>query len=335
MGRKKWSAPRRGSLAFTPRARASSWIGKIGYWPKIEGPPTPLAFAGYKAGMTHVIAIDNVKGSLTYGKEIAIPVTIIEAPPMLVAGIRVYEKTPKGLKTLSEAWMEKPPKDFERLIPLPEKFDTEKQLEKIFSSIDKIAEVRVLLATQPRLVKKGRKKPELLEVKIDGGSIKEQLEWAKKNLGKEIKASDILKEGQWIDVIAITKGKGFQGPIKRFGVARLHHKSRKTVRGVGSIGPWHPHYVMRTVPRAGQMGFHQRTEYNKQILKIGRDGKEVTPKGGFLRYGIVNTEYIMLKGSVPGPSKRLIVLRYGVRAKNLPAEPPKIEYIDLESKQGD
>jgi large subunit ribosomal protein L3 len=333
--RKKWSSPRRGSLAFTPRARAASWIGKIKYWPKISGAPTPLAFAGYKAGMTHVTAIDNIKGSLTYGKEIAVPVTIIEAPPMLVAGVRVYEKTSKGFKTLSEAWMEKPPKDFERLLNLPEKFNTGKQLEKIFSSIDKIVEVRLLLATQPRLAKKGRKKPELLEVKIDGGSIKEQLEWAKNHLGKEVKASNILKEGQWIDVIAVTKGKGFQGPVKRFGVALLHHKSRKTVRGVGSIGPWHPHYVMRTVPRAGQMGFHQRTEYNKQILKIGKDGKEVTPKGGFLRYGLINTEYIMLKGSVPGSSKRLIVLRYAVRAKNLPAEPPKIEYIDLESKQGD
>ncbi|MBS7655610.1 50S ribosomal protein L3 [Candidatus Bathyarchaeota archaeon] len=333
--RKKWSSPRRGSLAFTPRVRASSWIGKIKYWPKISGAPTPLAFAGYKAGMTHIIAIDNVKGSLTYGKEISIPVTIIEAPPMLVAGVRVYEKASKGLKTLSEAWMEKPPKDFKRLLPLPEKFNTEKQFDKIFGFIDKIAEVRVFLATQPRIIKKGRKKPELLEVKIDGGTIKEQLEWVKKYLGKEIKASNILKEGQWIDVISVTKGKGFQGPVKRFGIALLHHKSRKTVRGVGSIGPWHPHYVMRTVPRAGQMGFHQRTEYNKQILKIGGDGKEVTPKGSFLKYGLINSDYIMVKGSVPGPSKRLIVLRYAARAKNLPVEPPKIQYIDLESKQGD
>lgn len=333
--RKKWSAPRRGSLAFSPRVRAKRWVGKIRYWPEVDGEPTPLAFAGYKAGMTHVVAIDTVKNSLTYGKEIAIPVTIVETPPMLAVGFRVYEKTEKGLKALSEAWMEKPPKDFARLFPLPEKFDLKKRLEEIEKSIDRISEVRLLLATQPRLVKKGRKKPELLEVKVGGGSIKEQLEYAKKVLGKELKASEVFKEGQWVDVIAITKGKGFQGPVKRWGVALLHHKSRKTRRGVGSIGPWHPAFVMRTVPRAGQMGFHQRTEYNKQILKIGTNGGEVTPKGGFLRYGPIRTEYIILKGTVPGPAKRLITLRYGARAEGLPTEVPRIEYIDLESKQGD
>lgn len=333
--RKKWSAPRRGSLAFSPRVRAKRWIGKIRYWPEVDGEPTPLAFAGYKAGMTHVVAIDTVKNSLTYGKEIAIPVTIIETPPMLAVGFRVYEKTEKGLKALSEAWMEKPPKDFARLFPLPEKFDLKEKLKEIEDSIDRISEVRLLLATQPRLVKKGRKKPELLEVKIGGGSIKERLDYAKKVLGKELRASEVFKEGQWVDVIAVTKGKGFQGPVKRWGVALLHHKSRKTRRGVGSIGPWHPAFVMRTVPRAGQMGFHQRTEYNKQILKIGSNGEEITPKGGFLRYGPIRTEYVMLKGTVPGPARRLITLRYAARAGGLPTEVPKIEYIDLESKQGD
>ncbi|HID17191.1 TPA: 50S ribosomal protein L3 [Candidatus Bathyarchaeota archaeon] len=333
--RKKWSAPRRGSLAFSPRVRAKRWVGKIRYWPEVDGEPTPLAFAGYKAGMTHVVAIDTVKNSLTYGKEIAIPVTIIETPPMLAVGFRVYEKTEKGLKALSEAWVEKPPKDFARLFPLPEKFDLKKKLEEIENLIDRISEVRLLLATQPKLVKKGRKKPELLEVKIGGGTVKERLEYAKKVLGKELRASEVFKEGQWVDVIAITKGKGFQGPVKRWGVALLHHKSRKTRRGVGSIGPWHPAFVMRTVPRAGQMGFHQRTEYNKQILKVGSNGEEVTPKGGFLRYGPIRTEYIALKGTVPGPAKRLITLRYAARAEGLPTEIPKIEHIDLESKQGD
>lgn len=81
-----------------------------------------------------------------------------------------------------------------------------------------------------------------------------------------------------MDVLAITKGKGFQGPVKRWGVKILPRKSRKTKRGVAVIGPWHPTRVLYTVPRAGQMGYFQRTEYNKRILKIGADGKEITPR---------------------------------------------------------
>jgi len=203
------------------------------------------------------------------------------------------------------------------------------------SKLDEIADIRLLLITQPRLAKRERKKPELLEVKIGGGnSIKDRFEYAKNLLGKEIKASDVFQEGQWIDVIAVTKGKGFQGPVKRWGVAKLHHKSRKTVRGVGSIGPWTPSFVMRTVPRAGQMGFHRRTEYNKQVLKIGDDGVNITPKGGFVNYGEINGGYLILKGSVPGPKKRLITLRHAVRPPAPPQPLYKIEEINLESQQG-
>jgi large subunit ribosomal protein L3 len=100
-----------------------------------------------------------------------------------------------------------------------------------------------------------------------------------------------------MDVVAITKGKGFQGPVKRWGVKLLPRKSRKTKRGVACIGPWKPARVLYTVPRAGQMGYHQRTEYNKRILKIGIDGKEVTPNGGFVRYGEVKGTYVIVDGS--------------------------------------
>jgi large subunit ribosomal protein L3 len=334
MGHRKKHAPKRGSLAYLPRARAKRWIGRVRFWPKTDGGPKLLAFGGYKAGMTHIVAIDTREGSSTYGKEIAIPVTVVETPPMIICAIRAYEETINGLKTLTEAWMEKPPKDLERVFTLPEKFNTEESLKKLENSLDKIVEIRVLAMTQPRLVKKGKKKPELLEIKIDGGSIKEQFEYAKSILGKEIKVSDVFKEGQWIDVIGITKGKGIQGPVKRWGVKKLHHKSRKKVRGVGTLGPWHPHYVMYSVPRAGQMGFHQRTQYNKQILKIGNDGKEINPRGGFIRYGIIKNDYVLLKGSTPGPSKRLLIMRYACRAKEPITPPPKIEYISLDSKQG-
>src|SRR5207245_9040499 len=163
---------------------------------------------------------------------------------------------------------------------------------------NKQKQVRAAVRTQPRTTTIGITNTDRFEVKIDGGTFQEQLDCGKKILGKEIKVSDVFKEGGEVDIISITKGKGIQGPVKRWGIKKLKHKSRKTVRGVGSIGPWHPHYVMYSVPRPGQMGFAQRTEHNKQILKMGNNGADVTPKGGFLRYGPVKTEYTVLRGKI-------------------------------------
>lgn len=334
MGHRKVHAPRRGSLAFLPRGRASSWTGRIRHWPEVETGPRLLAFAGFKAGMNYAIASDNREGSLTFGKEIVVPLTTLETPPMLACALRAYTKTYEGLQTLGEAWMEKPPKEFERIISVPEKFATKESLKKLETSLDKIVELRLVMATQPRLATRGKKAPDLVEVKVGGGTIKERFEYAAKIVGSEVKIADVIKEGQAVDAIGVTKGKGIQGPVKRFGIRRKFHKSRKTVRQVGCIGGWTPHYVQYSVPRAGQMGFHQRTEYNKLVMKIGNNGNEITPKGGFLRYGIVNTEYVMLKGSVPGTTNRLVLIR--VAARPPPEAPaPKIEYMHVASAQGD
>ena len=67
-----------------------------------------MAFVGYKAGMRTAVGVDNREGSLTFGKEISFPITIVETPPMVAVALRAYVKTPKGLQTLGEAWMEKP-----------------------------------------------------------------------------------------------------------------------------------------------------------------------------------------------------------------------------------
>lgn len=329
MGRRKKHAPKRGSLAYLPKARAERWVGRIRFWPEFDGKSTLLAFAGYKSGMTYVVALDNRPGSINYGKEVVFPVTIVETPPMVTCALRAYVKTGEGLKTLTEAWMENPPKDFGRMLALPEKFNTGDSLKKIEDSIDRVAEIRVVLAAQPRLAKFGMKTPQLLEVKVGGGDVKEQYEYAKSILGRSIAVSEVLKEGQWVDVVSITKGKGIQGPVKRWGVSILHHKSRKTMRGVGATGPWTPHFVPYSVPRAGQMGFFQRTQYNKQMLKVGSSGAEVTPKGGFKHYGTVKNDYVLLEGHVAGPTKRLLTMRYGVRAAGLPTAAPKIESISL------
>lgn len=336
MGHRKVHAPKRGSLAYLPKGRASRWVGRIRYWPEVNESPRLLAFASFKAGMTYAIAIDNRQGSLTFGKEVVIPMTILESPPMLACAIRAYTKNYEGLHTFSEAWIEKPPKDFERIISVPEKFLTEEGVKKIESNLDKIVEVRMLMATQPRLVKRGKKAPDIVEVKIGGGAVKDKFEFAKKLLGAEVKVSDFTKEGQAVDTIGITKGKGIQGPVKRWGIRRKIHKANKTVRQVGSIGGWTPHYVMYSVPRAGQMGFHQRTEYNKLVIKVGNNGSEVTPKGGFIRYGEINSDYVMLKGSVPGTTNRLVMMRIASRPPpEAKQQAPKLEYVSVASHQGD
>jgi large subunit ribosomal protein L3 len=332
MGHRKVHAPRRGSLAYLPRSRASRWVGRVRFWPSGIRETKPLAFIGYKAGMRTAVGIDNREGSLTFGKEISFPITIVETPPMVAVALRAYVKTPKGLQTLAEAWLEKPPKDLMRLLSLPESINHTEKLTKIESSLEKVNEIRLLLASQPRIARLGRKTPELLEVKLGGVALKDQFEYARNQLGKEVKASDAFKEGDWLDVIGITKGKGIQGPVKRWGIRKKFHKARKTVRAVGSIGGWHPHYVLYSVPRAGQMGFHQRTEHNKQVVKIGQEGRDVTPKGGFIRYGEIKADYVMLSGTVPGPARRAITLRHGARGTEAP--PPKFDHLGLESAQG-
>ena len=118
MGHRKKHAPRRGSLAFRPRARAKRIVPRIKYWPQISD-VKPVGFAGYKAGMTHVYIIETNKNSPNYGKEIFIPVTVIETPPLTICAIRLYEETPNGLRTLSEVWAENLPKELERVLTLP------------------------------------------------------------------------------------------------------------------------------------------------------------------------------------------------------------------------
>ncbi|MGD8505909.1 MAG: 50S ribosomal protein L3 [Candidatus Bathyarchaeota archaeon] len=334
MGHRKRHAPKRGSLAFLPKGRAARQVGRIRFWPETDAEaPTMLGFAGYKAGLTHVFRVNDKSGSSDFGKEVACAATVIDVPPITVCAIRAYTRNPYGLQSFTEAWMKEKSKDIERVLTPPKNRNPEQAFKKIEENLDKIVEFRLLVATQPRLASVPKKRPDIMEIKVDGSTIKEQFEYAKNLLGKTVSATDIFKEGQYVDVISITKGKGFQGPVKRWGVRILQHKSRKTKRGIATLGPWHPARVQYSIPRAGQMGYHQRTEYNKRILKIGPDGSKVTPKGGFLRYGQISGTYILIDGSVPGPAKRLIRLRYPARPKRVPEEPPKIVSISLESPQ--
>ncbi|MFQ6052766.1 MAG: 50S ribosomal protein L3 [Candidatus Bathyarchaeia archaeon] len=327
-------SPKRGSRAYSPRKRAKSAYGRVDFWPEVGEGPQLLGFAGYKAGMTHVFIVEDRERSPDYGREVRKAATVIDAPPMIVCAVRAYKKTSDGLKVLTEAWMEKPPADLRRRVKPLINTAPESRLEQIASNMDKVAEIRVVAATQPRLASVPKKKPELMEIKIGGGTKEEQLEYAKGLLGKTISVSDVFKVGESLDIIGVTKGKGFQGPVKRWGIRILQHKSRKTKRGVASIGPWHPARVMPGVPRAGQMGYHNRTEYNKRILLLGSEGERASPKGGFKRYGFVNGDYLILKGSVMGPAKRLIKLRKAARRPKHPEAPPQVTYLHTEYLRG-
>jgi large subunit ribosomal protein L3 len=336
MGHRKTHAPRHGSLAYLPRKRSRHIVGRIRFWPKVEAnTPRLLGFTGYKAGMTHVFKIEDRKRSPNFGKEVMSPATILETPPILICAVRAFTKNPYGLQTFSEAWTKEPPDDLEKIFTLPESFNPEGNLKKIEENLAKVANIRVIAITQPKQTSLSKKKPDITEIEVGGGTIQQQFEYAKTLLGKTIAPTELFKDGQYVDTVAITTGKGFQGPVKRYGVTILQAKGRKTKRGVATLGPWNPHHVMYSVPRAGQMGFHQRTEYNRRILKIGADGKEITPKGGFLRYGLVRGPYMMMEGSIAGTEKRPIRLRYPARPpRNVAEEPPQITYVSLESPQG-
>jgi len=311
-------------------------MARMRFWPKIEAEaPRLLGFIGYKAGMIHAFVIEDRKRSPNFGKEVLRAATVLETPPIVICGARVYTKNSYGLRALSEVWMNEPPDDLERVFTLPEKFNTEETLKKIEENLLKIVKVRAIAIAQPRQTSVPKKKPDIAEIEVGGGTVQQQLEYIKNVLGKTVTLTEIFREGQFVDVASVSTGKGFQGPVKRYGVTILQAKGRKTKRGIATLGPWNPHHVMYSIPRAGQMGYHQRTEYNKRILKIGADGKEVTPKGGFIRYGLVKGSYAMLAGSVAGPEKRPIRLRYPARPpRNIAEEPPQITEISLQSPQG-
>lgn len=322
--------PRRGSMGFAPRVRAKRETARVTTWPEISDGPRLQGFAGYKAGMTHVLAVDPRAHSTTSGQEIQLPVTVVEVPPMRIVGVRYYSLASGGLFSQGETWAKKVDKELERRLPLPE---ASRGLETPPDAAT-VEDVRVLAITQPKLVTGiPKKRPELMEVRVGGGIMPDRMKYALELIGKEVRISDFGAEGKVIDIIAVTTGKGFQGVIKRRGVRLLTHKNSKHRRMLGTLGPKHPDWVRPTVPQAGQTGYHQRTEHNKRILKIGERGEEVTPAGGFIQYGIVRNPYVLIHGSVPGPVKRLVRFRDPARP-NSPTMKWETTYISTESKQG-
>ena len=302
----KIHSPRHGSMQFWPRKRAKRIYPRTRSWPDLDGTKL-LGFAGYKAGMTQVNIRDNTS-SITKGQIISLPATIVECPPLKPLSLRFYQQDDYGLRVIAEIPTTQPlEKELSRKIILQKKKNG-----KIIP--DKFDRAALQVYTQPKFTSI-KKKPEIFEIEIANPT----QDFLKNILDKEIKIKDVFKEGQFIDIQAVTKGKGFQGPVKRFGITLRKKKSEKTKRGPGSLGPWRQQqHTMYRIAHAGQMGLHTRTEYNKLLLKISSKSGEINPKSGFSRYGLVKTDYILLKGSIPGSKKRLIRLREPVRSKSKP-----------------
>ncbi|RLG18044.1 50S ribosomal protein L3 [Nanoarchaeota archaeon] len=319
---KKNNHPRRGSLQYRPRKRAKSIVARVRNWPSVNDAKV-LGFAGYKVGMTHVIVQDTRANSRAKGGDVSVPVTVVECPPLRVVSVLLYKKFYHSLRCFGQINAKNLDKSLFRVLP-PNK----KNQQKSYDEKD-VVDVRILVHTQPRRAF-GKKTPEVFELGL-GGKVEDKLKLAKDLLGKEINVKDVFKQGDFADVFAVTKGKGFQGPVKRFGVMIRQHKSEKAIRNPGSLGPWHGNRPW-TVPHAGQQGFHQRAEQNKQILLIGDDPKKINVKGGFLRYGFVKNPYILVKGSVSGAVKRLVTFVLPKRVSKFEEVPP-IAYVSLASKQ--
>jgi len=319
---------------------------------------------GYKAGMTHIVREIERPGSKLHKKESVEAVTILETPPMTVVGLVGYVETPNGLRTLTTVWAAHLSDDVKRrfyknwyrskrkaFTKYAKKCTEKPQL--IQEELERVKEycqvIRVLAHTQIRKVKLRQKVANLLEIQINGGSVAEKVDFAQSLFEQEVTVDKVFSLGETLDICSATRGHGFEGVIARWGVTRLPRKTHRGLRKVACIGAWHPARVRFTCARAGQRGYHHRTEINKRILRIGKKGddkdasteadlteKSITPVGGFPHYGEINEDWLMIKGCVAGTRKRCVTLRKALLAptKRFLLEPLNVKFIDTSSKYG-
>ncbi|MHB1931586.1 MAG: 50S ribosomal protein L3 [Thermoplasmata archaeon] len=326
--------PRRGSLAFSPRSRAVRPLPRIRSWGPGGKSPSIEGFAGYKVGMTHAFIVDYRKRSTTAGQEVSVPVTVVEVPPLRAVGARVYRRGPYGQQVTAEAWKGTDHPALLRRMPAHAESSPE-ALEQFKAAPGD--EVRLILHTQPEHVYAvGEKVGRLFEVRVAGEKIEERKAFALERLGTELSVDQLAKEGEFVDVLGVTKGFGFQGHIQRWGVKLQPRKNSKHRRMIGTLGPHNPSFVSYRIPQAGQQGYHRRTQFNLRVLKVVPDPRTdpITPAGGFPNYGEVRSGCLILHGSLPGPAKRLIRLRSPMRRRVGSVEKVDLRYLSVRSKQG-
>ncbi|MFQ6622983.1 hypothetical protein Gotur_002001 [Gossypium turneri] len=307
------------------------WDFSQGKEPPATEEKLETAFLGYKAGMTHIVREVEKPGSSHFfssdssSKETCEAVTIIETPPMVVVGVVGYVKTPRGLRTLGSVWAQHLSEEVKRrfykhwckskkkaFTKYSKKLETEDGKNDIQLQLEKLKKyctvIRVLAHTQIRKMKGlKQKKAHLMEIQVNGETIAQKVDFAYGFFEKCIPVDAVFQKDEMIDIIGVTKGKGFEGVVTRWGVTRLPRKTHRGLRKVACIGAWHPARVSFTVARAGQNGYHHRTEMNKKVYKLGKAGheshaamtdydrteKEITPMGGFPHYGVVKEDYLV------------------------------------------
>jgi len=374
MSHRKFEAPRHGSLGFLPRKRAARHRGKVKSFPRDDASKAPhlTAFLGYKAGMTHIVRQVDKPGSGVHKKEVVEAVTIVECPPLVAVGVVGYIQTPNGMRALKTVWAHNIGEECKRrfykhwykskkkaFTRYAAKWTPDNQAKTIDRDLARIKKycsvVRLLAHTQTKKVPVGQKKAHLMEIQINGGTPAQKVDFAVGLLEKTIPIDSIFNEDEMIDVVCVTRGKGFEGVTTRWGTKALPRKTHKGLRKVACIGAWHPSRVAWTVPRAGQNGYHHRTEINKKIFRIGKleatdkgvvdktgttasdlTSKPITPMGGFCHYGEISNDWIMLKGSCGGPVKRVLTLRKTLltQTKRNALEKVELKFIDTSSKFG-
>jgi large subunit ribosomal protein L3e len=319
---------------------------------------------GYKAGMTHIVREADKPGSKIHKKEVVEAVTIIETPPMVVVGLVGYVDTPNGLRTLSTVWAAHLAEECRRRFYknwyrskkkaftkyAKKAVESKTEIDAEIAKIKKYASVvRVIAHTQVRKTPLRSKKAHILEIQVNGGTIAQKVDFATSLFEKQVPIDAIFQESEMIDIIGVTKGHGYEGVTKRWGTKKLPRKTHKGLRKVACIGAWHPSRVSYAVARAGQLGYYHRTEINKKVYRIGKGDdkknastefdlteKKITPLGGFPHYGLVNNDYIMIKGGTVGVKKRAITLRKSLlqQTSRQALEKIKLKFIDTSSKFG-
>jgi large subunit ribosomal protein L3 len=308
-------SPRKGSLQFWPRKRASKFLPSVN-WEAIDSGKNIKGFIAYKAAMTSAIVKDNTANSMTKGKKIAIPVTIIECPSMKILSVRFY----KNNQAAKEVLAEKIDKEMKKKIKFPKKH--ENKIDSI--KLENYDDLKVICYSQIRKTNI-KKTPDVIEIGLNG-SLEEKFNFVKDKLNKEISISQVFEKGGLIDIRGLTKGKGLVGPVKRFGITLKSHKSEKGVRRPGSLGPWHPARVTFKAPQAGQLGMFARVVYNNKIIDLSNP--EQRELKNLKNFGDIKTDYLIVRGSVQGPSKRQLILTSPLR-KTKEQSKKELELIEL------
>jgi len=240
------------------------------------------------------------------------PVTVIELPKTVLYKIRAYKKSTRmGLQCVGD-------------------FTTVDEIK----NNSEIVDIRVLAKID---LKDVSAHPSKLEKDFElylSGKLEDKISFCSERMGSDLVFEDFSDIGSTIDVSSITTGRGFTGVVKRMGVKLLSHKNSKQRRAIGNLGPKRPGRVRSSVPRSGQYGSLQRTEFNKRIFAKVSKPSDINPKGGFCNYGMVSGKSILVKGSIPGPKKRLCFLRQAIKPTrvNVSTEVPNVTYISQESQ---